>query len=186
MSDTPQVQPQVHLLGLTFQQLYTQEQLQLQVARLASQIERGFSHDADPLALCILNGAFVFAADLVRQLPFVLSVEFVRYRTYHGTNASQQPEELLGLTQRIAQRDVLIIEDIVDTGLTMQSLLDNLKGRGARSIQIAAMFTKSEAFVGNFDVDYVGIDLPNRFVVGYGLDYNGLGRNLPDLYILSE
>ncbi len=182
MSDTERVE----LLGLTFERLYTHSELEEAVARLAGEICAGFDHSTDPLALCILNGAFVFAADLVRRLPFELSVEFVRYRSYHGLNASQKPEELLGLTQRIAQRDILIIEDIVDTGLTMQSLLDNLKGRGAHSIQIASMFTKSEAFAGNFAVDYVGIDLPNRFVVGYGLDYNGLGRNLADLYILSE
>ena len=154
----------VSLLGLHFERLYTQEVLQEALSRLATNITRDFSKFEAPLALCILNGSFIFAADLLRLLPF----------------------ELLGLTQRIDRRDILIIEDIVDTGLTMQSLLDNLKGRGAHSIRIATMFTKSEAFVGNFAIDYVGFDLPNRFVVGYGLDYNGLGRNLSDLYILSD
>ncbi len=181
--NTPQ---QVNLLGLTFERLYTHAFLHDAVVRLAKQIAQGFEKKQAPLALCILNGAFVFAADLLRELPFDLSVEFVRYRSYHGMKASQKPEELFGLTQQVAHRDILIIEDIVDTGLTMQSLLDNLKGRGAKSIEIAAMFTKSEAFVGNFKVDYVGLDLPNRFVVGYGLDYNGLGRNYSDLYILCE
>ncbi|MGP1362525.1 MAG: hypoxanthine phosphoribosyltransferase [Bacteroides sp.] len=177
---------EVSLLGLHFERLYTQEVLQEALSRLATNITRDFSKFEAPLALCILNGSFIFAADLLRLLPFEISVEFVRYRSYHGLNASQKPEELLGLTQRIDRRDILIIEDIVDTGLTMQSLLDNLKGRGAHSIRIATMFTKSEAFVGNFAIDYVGFDLPNRFVVGYGLDYNGLGRNLSDLYILSD
>lgn len=177
---------QVDLLGLTFERLYTKEELCESVQRIAKQITADFGNKPNPLALCILNGAFVFAADLLRALPFDLSVEFVRYRSYHGTKATQAPEELLGLTQRVEQRDILIIEDIVDSGLTMQALLNNLNGRGARSIQIATMFTKSEAFIGNFKIDYVGLDLPNRFVVGYGLDYNGLGRNYSDLYVLNE
>ena len=115
--NTPQ---RVNLLGLTFERLYSREFLHDAVERLAKQIAAGFEKKQEPLALCILNGAFVFAADLLRALPFDLAVEFVRYRSYHGTKASQKPEELFGLTQRVAQRDILIIEDIVDTGLTMQ------------------------------------------------------------------
>ena len=178
--------PEIELHGLRFELLHTHDFLQEGVRRLAQQITQNFAQKSDPLALCVLNGAFIFAADLLRELEWDISVEFVRYRSYHGLKASQHPEELLGLTQQVAQRHILIVEDIVDTGLTMQSLLNNLKGRGAASVQIATMFTKSEAFVGNFTIDYVGQDLPNRFVVGYGLDYNGLGRNYPDLYILKE
>lgn len=167
--------------------LYRDRELLLgDVAVVAERLAPSLRSLVDPLALCILNGSFIFAADLLRMLPLEIAVTFVRYVSYDGTESTGAPRELLGLNERVAGRDVIVIEDIVDTGLTMQSLLAHLRALGAASVRVVTMFMKPEAFRGDFSVDYVCCELPNRFVVGYGLDYNGRGRNLPDLYILEE
>lgn len=156
------------------------------VAVLAERLARDLEHVVDPLALCILNGSFIFAADLLRMLPLEIAVTFVRYASYRGMSSTGQPRELLGLNERIEGRDIVIVEDIVDTGSTMAALLEHVRSLGAASIRVVTMFVKPEAFQGDFKIDYVGCELPNRFVVGYGLDYDGRGRNLPDLYIVDE
>lgn len=154
--------------------------------RVAQQIRNDYSKIDRPLFLAMLNGAFVFAADLARAVPGDVEMEFVRYSTYAGLESSGQTRQLIGLGIPIEGRHILIVEDIIDTGYTIRALLADLKNRGAASIRIATMFFKKEAYKETIPIDYVGHEIPNLFVVGYGLDYAGLGRNLPDLHILDE
>ncbi len=162
------------------------EVLKQDVQSVAEKLNRDLPNMERPIALGVLNGAYVFAADLLRELRYDLNIEFVRYASYAGTSTTGNVRQLMGLTQDIKERDVLVVEDIVDSGLTMRSMIDYLLGQGAKSVKVVTMFYKPEAFQGGFEVDYVAHALPNLFVVGYGLDYDGMGRALPDLFILDE
>lgn len=164
----------------------TREVLSEDVRTLAARLNRDLPGMKCPVALGVLNGAYVFAADLLRELDYDLNIEFVRYASYSGTSTSGTVREVFGMSTDITGRDVLVIEDIVDSGLTMQSMIGNLMEKGANSVKVVTMFFKPEAFKGNFDVEYVAHSIPNLFVVGYGLDYDGMGRALPDLFILDE
>lgn len=172
--------------GHTFIPYRTHEAILADVQRVAQSIQHDLRDVQTPLFLCMLNGAFVFAADLVRAYHGQVEVEFVRYSSYNGLGSSGHTQELIGLRTPIEGRHVVIVEDIVDTGLTMAQLLQHLHGAGAASVRIATMFFKPEAFKEHFQLDYVGQSIDNKFVIGYGLDYDGLGRNLPDLYILQH
>lgn len=137
-----------------------------------------------PLFVVVLNGAFIFAADLVRatDLPEAPEITFVKLASYEGTSSSGTVSELMGLREDVAGRHVIIIEDIVDTGHTAAGLLATLQQRGAVSVEVACLLLKPAALQAKLTVRYVGLAIPNDFVVGYGLDYDGLGRHLPDLY----
>ena len=178
--------PNVVVWGHTFIPYRSREAIQADVQRVAQQIQHDLEGVQLPLFLCMLNGAFVFAADLLRAYCGPVEVEFVRYSSYSGLGSSGYTQELLGLRKPIAGRHVVVVEDIVDTGLTMAQLLVRLREAGAASVRIATMFFKPEAFKEHFQLDYVGQSIDNKFVIGYGLDYDGLGRNLPGLYILQQ
>lgn len=154
--------------------------------RVAASVQRSLEGVDRPLFLCMLNGAFVFAADLLRRIPGACDVEFIRFSSYDGLSSRGEMQEVLGLKSDVRGRHVVVVEDIIDTGLTMRVLQDELKRRGAASVQLAAMFFKREAFKEHYTIDHIGYEVPNLFVIGYGLDYGGLGRNLPDLYVLDE
>ena len=171
--------------GKRFRHFIESDALSAAVGRMAEQITADYASEP-PLVLCMLNGAFVFAAYLLRAIAMPMQVQFVRYASYEGLGSTGQVNRVMGLSIPVAGRSVLIVEDIVDSGRTMQHFLQELRDEGASQIRIATMFLKPEAFQGGFDVQYVGLEIPNRFVVGYGLDFDGLGRNLPHLYILDE
>ena len=136
--------------------------------------------------LGVLNGCFMFAAELLRNLNIECEISFVKLSSYQGTNSTGVVREVLGLTESIAGRDVIIIEDIVDTGYTMQNMLETLGTREPASIQIASLFLKPARLKVPVDVKYSVFTIPDRFIVGFGLDYDGLGRNLPDIYDVEE
>ncbi len=138
------------------------------------------------LLLGVLNGSFIFMADLAREIDLPLSVEFLRISSYTGTSSSGEVKSLMGLNTELKGKNVLVVEDIVDTGISMNYLISELSKHNPKSLRIATLLFKKEAFRFNYSLDYVGFEIPNKFVVGYGLDYDGLGRNLPDLYQLSE
>jgi hypoxanthine phosphoribosyltransferase len=140
----------------------------------------------DPLFLCILNGAFIFASDLLKKVEVDCEISFVKLSSYVGTTTTNTVRELIGLDQVLAGRTVVIIEDIIDTGITMAYTLEKLRKLGASDVRIATLLFKPEAFKKDYPIDYVGIVIPNEFIVGYGLDYNGHGRNLPDIYKIIE
>ena len=154
------------------------------IRHVAREINREMA-DTRPLFLPVLNGAFMFAADLLKEISVEgTEVTFIRVNSYVGTASTGEVKEILGLDDNIAGRDLVIIEDIVDTGRSIAYLLQELQARTPRRVKIAALFYKPAALVHDLTIDYAGIPLDNDFVVGRGLDYNGLGRNLPDLYTL--
>ena len=136
--------------------------------------------------LGVLNGAFVVMADLARAIDLTVSCEFLRISSYSGTQTTGEVKSLLGLSADLSGKNVVIVEDIVDTGISMSYLISELSKQNPKRLAIATLLFKKEAFRFNYHLDYVGFEIPNKFVVGFGLDYDGLGRNLPDLYQLSN
>jgi hypoxanthine phosphoribosyltransferase len=139
-----------------------------------------------PLFVVVLNGSFIFAADLVKLLKFPCEISFVKLASYSGTSSTGNIIELIGLTENVENRTVVIIEDIVDTGNTLEKLHDLLADKKVKEIKTVTLLFKPEAYKKNIPIDYTGIKIANDFVVGYGLDYDGLGRNLKDIYILHS
>jgi hypoxanthine phosphoribosyltransferase len=148
---------------------------------LTTEVKKSF-----PLFIVVLNGSFIFAADLVKLLKFPCEISFVKLASYQGTSSTGQVSELIGLTESIENRTVVIVEDIVDTGNTLEKLYALLKEKNAKEIKIVTLLFKPEAYKKDLKLDYIGINISNEFVVGYGLDYDGLGRNLKDIYILHS
>jgi len=162
------------------------EEIHQAVDRLAARLSQEL-RDKDPLFLVILNGAFIFAADLVRRLDFPCSISFIRLSSYSGTSSTQQVRDLIGLHESLEGQNIVIVEDIVDTGHTLQHLRQRLAGQNPSSVRIATLLFKPQAFVHDFPIDYAAFEIPPDFIIGYGLDYDGHGRNLSDIYqIVNE
>lgn len=171
------------VLDKTFVGFIPHMRIQETIARLAADLDRDMN-GKDPLFLAVLNGSFIFAADLFKQIKMPCRISFVKMASYIGTGTSGKVDQLIGLQETINGQHIVILEDIVDTGLTLTKLLEHLNTLQPASIRIAALLFKPEAFTANFKIDYLGIEIPNNFVVGYGLDYNGYGRNSKDIYTL--
>lgn len=139
-----------------------------------------------PLLIAVLNGSFVFAADLMRELDFPCEISFVRLSSYAGTASTGKVRELIGLSESIEGRSVIVVEDIIDSGLTMQEMLTMLAEKKPADVRIASLLVKPDNLKVNLDIRYRCFDIPNDFIVGYGLDYDGEGRNLPDIYVVEE
>jgi len=159
------------------------EAIASRVEKLAAQINTDLA-GRDAVFLGILNGAFVFAADLLRQIDLKARVSFVKLASYEGTSSSGSIKELIGWNEDVKNLLVVIVEDIVDTGATLESIVDELVIRKVAEIKIAALLFKPAAYTRDIPIDYIGFKIPNDFVIGYGLDYNGFGRNLPSIYTL--
>lgn len=162
-----------------------EEKIKARVAEVAAQI----SHDLEgkrPLFLAVLNGSFVFAADLLRGIETPCEISFVRMASYEGTSSTGAVKQLIGLKEDIKDRTVVIVEDIIDSGLTMVHLLELLKEKQAADIKIAALLVKPGNLKVELDIPYCCFEIPNDFIVGYGLDYDGEGRNLPSIYTVTE
>ncbi len=140
-----------------------------------------------PLFLCVLNGSFMFASDLMKNITVADSeISFVKLSSYQGTESNGKIKQLIGINENINGRTVVILEDIVDTGITMAGLRKQVEELKAKEVFVATLFFKPEALTNEVKLDYVGMEIPNDFIVGRGLDYDGLGRNYPDLYTLVE
>lgn len=163
----------------------TKEEIEKSVAKVAQDINRDYKGKR-PLLLGILNGCFMFAADLMKHLEIECEISFVKLSSYQGTTTTGTIREVIGLAESIAGRDIIVIEDIVDTGLTMQRMVESLGTREPASVAIASLFVKPARLMVPVDVKYSAFTIPDRFIVGYGLDYNGLGRNLPEIYDAVE
>lgn len=174
---------QIQVLDKTFQKFINHQDIQESIAGLAAQIDRDLD-GKEPIFLGILNGVFIFASDLFKMIQTPATISFVKMASYLGTNSSGTVHQLIGLQESLIDKHVIILEDIIDSGLTVEKLLDHLKSQQTASIKVATMFFKPDAFKGDYRIDYIGMEIPNDFVVGYGLDYNGYGRNLRDLYTL--
>lgn len=164
----------------------SQEVIEKEIHRIADEIKRDMN-GSDPLFLVMLNGAFMFAAELFKSLEMPCEMSFVKYKTYSGTESTGKANTLIGLDiNQVKNRDIVIVEDIIDSGFTMSQLLNDLKAKQAKSIRIATMMFKPNAFKFDYKVDYIGMCISNEFIVGYGLDYNEYGRNLKEIYKIVE
>lgn len=172
------------LYDLVFEPFIGENRIRERIGEMGRELEQRY-RGRTPVFLAILNGAFVFAADLVRACNFECEVTFVKLSSYEGLRSSGRINEVIGLEVDIRNRPVVIIEDIIDSGRTLSNFIPKLKDLGPESIEIACFLSKPEAMEYDLKIDFIGFEIPNRFVVGYGLDYNGLGRNLPDLYQLT-
>ena len=171
------------VLDKTFESLIPHIRIQETIARLAADLDREM-YGKDPLFLSVLNGSFIFAADLFKQIKMPSRISFVKMASYMGTGSSGKVDQLIGLQEVITGQHIIILEDIIETGLTVSKLLEHLHTMQPASIKIATLLFKPDSFKANFKIDYLGIEIPNNFVVGYGLDYNGYGRNSKDIYTL--
>ena len=160
-------------------------EVQEAVKRIAAEIQRDYDGKR-PLFIPILNGSFIFSSDLFKYLKIEAEICFIKLASYKGTKSSGQVVTAIGLDIDIYDRHVIIVEDIVDTGKTLSAFLPQLIHQQPASMKVCALLHKPEASVYPITIDYLGFTIPNKFVVGYGLDYDGLGRNIPEIYKLSE
>lgn len=175
----------IKILDRNFKKSIPESKITLTINDIANRMNSELKNE-NPLFISILNGSFMFAADLMKRITFPCEISFVKIASYHGTTSSDEMLELIGLKKNLKGRTVVIIEDIVDSGKTMSKVLEMLQNRGAGKILISTLLLKPDALRYNIKPDYVAMTIPNDFIVGYGLDYNGYGRNLPDIYTVTE
>lgn len=169
----------------SFEPYLTAGEVENAVKRLAGELNKDYD-GKKPLFIAILNGAFMFASDLFKGLTIEAEICFIKLASYKGTKSSGRVLTAIGLDQDVYQRHVVIVEDIVDTGKTLTKFMPQLTHQQPASIKVCALLHKPEATVNPIDINYLGFTIPNKFVVGYGLDYDGLGRNIPEIYKLVE
>ena len=163
-------------------EIYLPEKEVLQdIKRIAQQLNKDYE-GKKPIFIAVLNGSFMFASDLLKEITIACEISFVKVSSYENTSSTGQVKDLVGLKEDISGRHVILLEDIVDTGNTMVVLLEMLQIRNPASIEVATLLQKPECLQHQLSVKYVGRNIPNDFVIGYGLDYNGLGRNFKDIY----
>ena len=170
--------------GHTFKTKISSSEIQKAVGDIAKQLNKDLK-DKKPLFIAILNGSFMFASDLMKKIKIECEISFVKVASYTGTSSSGKTKELIGLNDDLKGRTVVIIEDIVDTGITIDSVYNQLLKQGAKEIKIVTLLFKPKAYIKSVPIEYAAIVVSNEFLVGYGLDYNGLGRNLKDIYVLD-
>lgn len=166
----------VDVLDLKFEEYIGHEKIQERVKEIAEEINRNYE-GKNPLFLGILNGSFRFIADIFQHIDIACEVSFLKLNSYHNTSSTEVVKELIGLNQPIEDRHIIVFEDIVDTGRTLDYIMKTINIKKPASIAVATLLYKPEATVIPIKVDYVGFEIENQFVVGYGLDYNGFGRN---------
>ena len=160
-------------------------EIQNQVRRVAAEINRDMA-GREPLFLPVLNGSFIFAADLLREVTIPCEVSFIKLASYQGTHSSGTIREVIGLANDITGRDIIIVEDIIDSGLTMAHMIETLKRHNPATISVCSLLVKPDALKEEIPIHYRCMEIPNDFIVGYGLDYDGFGRNTKDIYTLVE
>lgn len=175
----------VQLHDKVFEPFISKEKLSGAIKTLAEKIQDDYEGKR-PIFIGVLNGSFLFTADLVREFNGACEVSFVKLASYEGTNTSGVVNELIGVNENLENRHVVIVEDIVDSGNTVVKLFDIIEKENPASVKIASLLFKPNAYKKNIPIDYVAIEVGNEFLVGYGLDYDGLGRNLKDIYIITE
>ena len=176
---------EIRILDKSFKEYLTERVIQLRIEELAQQVNIDLA-GREVVFLGILDGAFLFAADLFRRINFPARISFVKLASYQGTSSSGSIKELIGWNEDIKNKTIVIVEDIVDTGNTLERIVDELVIRKATEVKVAAMLFKPAAYTKDIHLDYIGFEIPNDFVVGYGLDYDGFGRNLPSVYSLIQ
>lgn len=175
----------IKLIDKVFETSITEAEIQERVKAVADRINKDMA-DKNPILLAVLNGSFIFAADLMRMLTIPCEISFVKLASYQGTTSTGTIKEVIGINEDLSGRTVIIIEDIVESGLTIKRMIETIGTRAPKSIHICTLLIKPERLTVPLDVEYAAIEIPNDFIVGYGLDYNQQGRNLRDIYTLVE
>jgi hypoxanthine phosphoribosyltransferase len=174
----------IKVKDLQFEPFISQHLINARVIELANRLTIDY-YDKNPLFLSVLNGSFMFTADLMKHFLSPCQVSFIKLASYSGLKSTENVKELIGINENIEGKHIVIIEDIIDTGLTLKNILLQLKNQKPASIKIMTLLFKPEAFKETFEIDYVGFEIENKFVVGYGLDYDGYGRNLDQIYVVK-
>ena len=169
----------------TFETSMPEAEIKNRVKELAQQMSRDLE-GKNPLLLAVLNGAFIFAADLMREMTIPCEISFVKLASYQGTTSTGTIHEVIGINENLSGRTVVIVEDIVESGLTIKRMMEQLGTRNPASVQVCTLFFKPERLKEDLKLDYVAFEIPNDFILGYGLDYDQQGRGLKDLYTLVE
>jgi len=162
------------------------EKIQEVIAEMAAKINNDYKNKNVPLFISVLNGSFMFTADLLKHISFNCEITFLKLSSYQGTSTTGTVKQLIGVNEKIADRDIIVLEDIVDTGITLEQIIEQLKTYNPSSVKVASLLFKPAAYKKSIGIDYVGMEIPNDFIIGYGLDYDGLGRNLADIYTLKS
>lgn len=171
--------------GLTFRPYITRDKIQARIEAIAAEITDEYRGRC-PLILCVLNGAFPFASELFLNIDTDAEIAFIRLKSYEGTSSTGVVKEVMGLTESVEGRPVVVVEDIVDTGNTIKRLVDRLRAENPADIKIATLLFKPESLSTDVKPDYVGFAIPPKFIIGFGLDLDGKARNLQDIYVLKE
>ena len=175
----------IQIKDTTFRPYIRREEIKAAIEKIAARINNELAGE-NPLFICVLNGAFVFAADLLREITIESEITFMRMKSYSGTQSTGVVKIIHGLDEDIKDRTVIVVEDIIDTGFTMQRIINQLKEREPKQVKIATLLFKPKALKCDVHVDYAALEIPNDFIVGYGLDYDEQGRNLKDIYVIAD
>lgn len=175
----------IKIKDLTFKPFISEEELYISVKNVAHKINEEYKGKT-PLFLGVLNGSFMFIGDLMKSIDLDCIVSFIKLASYEGTESTGEVNELIGLNEQVEGRDIILVEDIVDTGNTLEKLYNILEEKNPKSIKIATLLYKPEAYKKIHKIDFIGKEIPNAFVLGYGLDYDGYGRNLSSIYVLND
>lgn len=175
----------IQLHDLEFEPFISEEKITRSIEKISEQINRDFKGE-NPVFLGVLNGAFMIASEIIKRFKGNCEVTFIKLGSYEGTSTSGNVETFIGLSHSLEGRKIVVIEDIVDTGNTLAAIDRILKDHNVAEYRIATLFLKPDAYQKDYKIDYTGMEIPNDFIVGYGLDYDGLGRNLTQVYKLKE
>lgn len=175
----------IQLKDKRFNILVPEEKLLNRIQDMARQIDEEYK-DKLPLFVAVLNGSFMFAADLLKRITIPCEITFVKVASYQSLHSTGKLTQLIGLSDEVSGRHIILLEDIVDTGITIEGVIDDLQTKNPLSVQVATLLHKPQAYTKQVPLRYIGFSIPNQFVVGYGLDYDQLGRNLKDLYVLQD
>ncbi len=177
----------VKLLDKTFKPFIPYSKIEEAINQVAEKINKDFKDSEDsPVLLCVLNGSILFTAELMKRLDFNCSLSSIKLSSYSGTQSTGEVKQIMGLNISLEGKRVIIIEDIVDTGNTIVELSKLVKEHGAKEVKICTMLLKPEVYKKDIKMDYVALEIPNRFIVGFGLDYEEYGRNLKDIYVIDS
>ena len=175
----------VKIKDKTFETSISEEEIKQRVKELAQRLSKDLE-GKNPLMLAVLNGSFIFAADLMREMTIPCEISFVKLASYQGTTSTGKIKEVIGINEDLSGRTIVIVEDIVESGKTMKRMVETLGTRNPASIHICTLFVKPEKLEVDLDIEYAAFSIPNAFIVGYGLDYDQQGRHLKEIYSLKE
>ena len=173
----------VKIKDKTFEISIPESEIKQRVKAVADRINKDLAGE-NPLFLAVLNGSFIFAADLMREITIPCEISFVKLASYQGTTTTGKVTEVIGINENLSGRTIVIVEDIVDTGLTMKRMIETLGTRNPKAVHICSMLVKPDKLQVDLNIEYTAMEIPNEFIVGYGLDYDQRGRNLKDIYTL--